>query len=69
MKWYLIASVLFINAEHYADTTYTKYIFKTETDCLRYTLENYIAITESLLINYNIEVKDVKYYCKALDNI
>jgi hypothetical protein len=38
VKWYLIASVLFFNAEQYADTTYTKYIFKTETDCLRYTL-------------------------------
>jgi hypothetical protein len=69
VKWYLIASVLFFNAENYADTTYTKYVFKDEKDCLRFTLQNYIAVTESLLANYTIEIKDVKYKCKALDQI
>ena len=69
MKWCLIASVLFINAEFYVDTTYTKYVFKDELDCLRYALQNYIAITDSLITNHTIEIKDVKYRCEALNQV
>jgi hypothetical protein len=69
VNWYLIASVLFFNAEQYANTTYTKYVFKNETECLKYTLNNYIAITENLLTNYNLEIKHVKYKCQALNQI